>query len=89
MKRKSKSTWGILSCVFILVLAAMPSCKKHVKLPDENDETIHAVKFKVKDFEAIVTPLKKQSTTAKRAALSGASLITGMLFPKMHLMMPL
>ncbi|WP_286727402.1 MULTISPECIES: hypothetical protein [Sphingobacterium] len=73
MKRKSKSTWGILSCVFILVLAAMPSCKKHVKLPDENDETIHAVKFKVKDFEAIVTPLKKQSTTAKRAALSGAS----------------
>ena len=62
MKRKSKSTWGILSCVFILVLAAMPSCKKHAKLPDENDETIHAVKFKVKDFEAIVTPLKKQST---------------------------
>lgn len=56
MKRKSKSTWGILSCVFILVLAAMPSCKKHAKLPDENDETIHAVKFKVKDFEAIVTP---------------------------------
>ncbi|QRY58863.1 hypothetical protein [Sphingobacterium siyangense] len=73
MKRKSKSTWGILSCVFILVLAAMPSCKKHAKLPDENDETIHAVKFKVKDFEAIVTPLKKQSTTAKRAALSGAA----------------
>ncbi|GAA0885286.1 hypothetical protein GCM10009120_38850 [Sphingobacterium siyangense subsp. cladoniae] len=51
----------------------MSSCKKHAKLPDENDETIHAVKFKVKDFEAIVTPLKKQSTTAKRAALSGAA----------------
>ena len=73
MKRKSKSTWGILSCVFILVLAAMPSCKKHAKLPDENNETIYAVKFKVKDFEAIVTPLKKQSTKAKRAALSGAA----------------
>jgi len=73
MKRKSKSTWGILSCVFILVLAAMPSCKKHAKLPDENDETIHAVKFKIKDFEAIVTPLKKQSSKAKRAAVNGAA----------------
>jgi hypothetical protein len=71
MKRKSKSTWGILSCVFILVLAAMPSCKKHAKLPDENDETIHAVKFKVKDFEAIVTPLKTinhgKTSCAKRS----------------------
>jgi len=51
----------------------MPSCKKHAKLPDENNETIHAVKFKIKDFEAIVTPLKKQSSNAKRAALSGAT----------------
>ncbi|WP_411972410.1 hypothetical protein ACLCDV_23845 [Sphingobacterium sp. Lzh-3] len=73
MKKKSKSTWCIFSCVFILVLAAMPSCKKHAKLPDENNETIHAVKFKIKDFEAIVTPLKKQSSNAKRAALSGAT----------------
>jgi len=73
MKKKSKSTWGIFSCVFILVLAAVPSCKKHAKLPDENDETIHAVKFKIKDFEAIVTPLKKQSSTAKRAALNGTA----------------
>ncbi|WP_293901159.1 hypothetical protein [Sphingobacterium sp. UBA5670] len=73
MKKKSKSTWCIFSCVFILVLAAMPSCKKHAKLPDENDETIHAVKFKIKDFEAIVTPLKKQSSTAKRGALTGAT----------------
>ncbi|MDR0262680.1 MAG: hypothetical protein LBJ04_05585 [Sphingobacterium sp.] len=73
MKKKSKSTWGIFSCVFILVLAAMPSCKKHAKLPDENDETTHAVKFKIKDFEAIVTPLKKQSSAGKRAALNGAT----------------
>ncbi|WP_426789849.1 hypothetical protein [Sphingobacterium sp. WOUb80] len=73
MKKKSKSTWCIFSCVFILVLAAMPSCKKHAKLPDENDETIHAVKFKIKDFETIVTPLKKQSSNAKRAALNGAA----------------
>ena len=51
----------------------MPSCKKHAKLPDENDETIHAVKFKIKDFEAIVTPLKRQSSNAKRATLNGAA----------------
>ena len=73
MKRTSKSTWGILSGVFILVLAALPSCKKHAKLPDENNETIHAVKFKIKDFEAIVTPLKKQSARPNRAALNRAA----------------
>jgi hypothetical protein len=50
MKGRTPSTWGIFSCVFILVLAAMPSCKKHAKLSDDNDETVHSVKFKIKDF---------------------------------------
>ncbi len=73
MKGRTPSTWGIFSCVFILVLAAMPSCKKHAKLSDDNDETVHSVKFKIKDFETIVSPLKTQSTKSKKASTTGGN----------------
>ncbi|MDM1293680.1 hypothetical protein HX021_05145 [Sphingobacterium sp. N143] len=72
MKKKTKSTWKIFSCAFILILAVAPSCKKNPKLPDESHEKAHVVKFKIKDFETIVNPLKGQSPSRSKAASTTA-----------------
>ncbi|WP_343537003.1 hypothetical protein AB3466_21600 [Sphingobacterium thalpophilum] len=70
MKKRSRLTWGAFSCLCISILAVAPSCKKNTKLPDESIEKTHAVKFKIKDFETVVTPLKTQSGHSKLAANS-------------------
>lgn len=73
MKKRSHFTLGNFSCLFIVMLTAVSSCKKNAKLPDESNETTHAVTFKIKDFETIVSPLKAQSSQFKRASTSGSS----------------
>ncbi len=73
MKKRPHSMLGIFSCLFIVILAVASSCKKNSKLPDESSEKMHAVTFKIKDFEAIVTPLKVQSSKVKSASLTGSN----------------
>ncbi|MDF2478478.1 MAG: hypothetical protein K0S24_3961 [Sphingobacterium sp.] len=77
MKKKSQFTLGVFSCLFIVILAVASSCKKNSKLPDENNEKTHAVTFKIKDFETIVTPLRAQSSKTKSALKSESA--TGQL----------
>ncbi|GAA4183572.1 MULTISPECIES: hypothetical protein [Sphingobacterium] len=80
MKTKTQSTWGIFSCLFIVILAVAPSCKKNTKLPDESNEKTHAVTFKIKDFETIVTPLKAQSPRFKSASTTGSTTENQLLY---------
>lgn len=80
MKKSSLSTLGIFSCLFILILAVASSCKKNAKLPDESSEKMHAVTFKIKDFETIVTPLKAQSSKVKSASLTGSDVENQLLY---------
>lgn len=70
MKKKSQFTLGVFSCLFIVMLAVASSCKKNSKLPDESNEKTHAVTFKIKDFETIVTPLRAQSFKTRSASTS-------------------
>ena len=79
MKKRSQFTWGIFSCLFIVILA-VPSCKKNSKLPDESNEKTHAVTFKIKDFETIVSPLKAQSSRSKKASISGSNTENQLLY---------
>lgn len=73
MKTKTQSTWGIFSCLFIVILAVTSSCKKNAKLPpEESNEKTHAVTFKIKDFETIVSPLKAHSLRSKSASAIGS-----------------
>ncbi|WP_293941759.1 MULTISPECIES: hypothetical protein [unclassified Sphingobacterium] len=70
MKKKSQFTLGVFSCLFIVILAVASSCKKNSKLPDESNEKTHAVTFKIKDFETIITPLRAQSSKTKSVSTS-------------------
>jgi hypothetical protein len=80
MKTKTQSTWGIFSCLFIVMLAVTSSCKKNAKLPpEESNEKTHAVTFKIKDFETIVTPLKAQSSRLS-ASTTGSTTATQLLY---------
>ncbi|UZJ65927.1 hypothetical protein OKW96_07295 [Sphingobacterium sp. KU25419] len=61
MKKNAQFNLSISSLVFIFLLAAASSCQKNKKISDELEENVFAVKFKIKDFESIVTPLQKAS----------------------------
>jgi len=80
MKKKTQSTWGVFSCLFIVILAVAPSCKKNAKLPDESNEKTHAVTFKIKDFETIVTSLKAQSSRFKSASTTESTTENQLLY---------
>ncbi|CDT00238.1 hypothetical protein MUK51_21080 [Sphingobacterium faecium] len=68
MKKNAQFNLSISSLLFIFLLAAASSCQKNKKISDELEENVFAVKFKIKDFESIVTPLQKASGVKKLAS---------------------
>ncbi|KKX46766.1 hypothetical protein [Sphingobacterium sp. IITKGP-BTPF85] len=65
MKKNVKFNFNIFSLVFIFLLAAASSCQKNKKISDELDENVFSVKFKIKDFESIVSPLQRANGARK------------------------
>lgn len=68
MKKNAQFNLSISSLLFIFLLAAASSCQKNNKISDELEENVFAVKFKIKDFESVVTPLQKTSAVKKLAS---------------------
>ncbi|UIR56193.1 hypothetical protein LZQ00_18265 [Sphingobacterium sp. SRCM116780] len=61
MKKHAQFNWSIFSLLIICVLAVTFACQKNQKITDELEGNVFSVKFKIKDFETIVTPLKTPS----------------------------
>lgn len=72
MKKNVKFNFNIFSLVFIFLLAAASSCQKNKKISDELDENVFSVKFKIKDFESIVSPLQKANGARKLVSSKGS-----------------
>lgn len=68
MKKCFKSNWITFSFLFITLLAATSSCQKNKKISDELEGDVFSVKFKIKNFESIVTPLQKKAGVKKAAS---------------------
>lgn len=68
MKKYVKFNLNIFSLLFIFLLAAASSCQKNKKISDELEEDVFPVKFKIKDFESIVSPFQKRNVVQKLAS---------------------